>query len=416
MRVTIVDEELPYPAVTGKRIRILNLALNLAKRHEITFLCHRNSDSDEAQKAESFLNQHGINTILVDRPNALGDGAQRTPKLIGRIVSNLFSSVPYSVQWNDCPRLRDAVERHAAKNTIDLWQCEWAPYATALAPLRGARSIMMAHDIQSLIWERYYRSTSNPLKRLLIKQQWLRYRRYEERVFSAASLTITVTDADAQRAQDLGARRTAVVDNGVDISFYQSFQDQQRVQRRPNEILFLGNLEWRANIDAVCQLLDSIFPKVLAEEPTARLCIVGRRPPKWLRQRAEHARNVEIHAVRPYLYRCGALAVPLRIGGGSRLKILEALACGLPVVSTTVGAEGLRLDPDTHLAKAENSQEMAETLVNWIRDPEPALALARAGRQVVETHYDWAALADRMEQAWDGLLNGSESLARVEGV
>jgi glycosyltransferase involved in cell wall biosynthesis len=410
MHVVIVDEELPYPPTSGKRIRILNLVKQLAKRHKITMICHRNPDPEEARQAQIYLADLGTETVLVDRKKTLGSGCVKGPRFCARMALNLFSSVPYSVQWNRCPQMRETVQQYAAEHTVDLWQCEWAPYATALMGISGAPWVMMAHDIQSFTWERYYRSEANPLKRWYIKKQWDKYRRYEARVFSEAHLTITVTEEDERRAREhFSARRTAVVDNGVDVAYYQAPALQQQSARKPSDILFLGSLEWRPNLDAARILLTDIFPLVLAEVPTAKLCIVGRRPPKWLVQLGKSARNVEIHAdvpdVRPFLYRCGAMAVPLRIGGGSRLKILEALATDLPVVSTKVGAEGLHLRPGSHFAEADSAEDMARVLVGWIRNPQSTREMVLAGRRVVENQYDWSTLAGKMERAWQELLD-----------
>jgi polysaccharide biosynthesis protein PslH len=408
MHVVIVDEELPYPATSGKRLRILGLARHLAKRHRLTFLCHRNADAEEAQEATQYLASCGIETLLVDRPADLR--SKRCAKLhfVARLALNLFSRMPYSVQWNNCARLREAVRRFRSEHTADIWQCEWAPYATTFLGTNDLRWTMMAHDIQSFTWERYYRNETNPLRRWYVKKQWERYRRYEERVFSEAPMTITVSEEDERRAREhFSAQCTAVVDNGVDVAHYQASAARQS-QRNAKEILFLGNLEWRPNLDAVRLLLDQVFPAVLAAEPTARLCIVGRRPPAWLVRRGRNAANVEVHAdvadVRPFLYRCGAMAVPLRIGGGSRLKILEALACGLPVVASSVGAEGLHLQSGVHFAHADQTSEMARILVGWARNPAPARAMAKAGQAVIESRYDWSVLADKMEQAWQDLL------------
>jgi glycosyltransferase involved in cell wall biosynthesis len=143
---------------------------------------------------------------------------------------------------------------------------------------------------------------------------------------------------------------------------------------------------------------------VRAVVPDARLWLVGRHPPDALRRQVFAFPHVELHAdvadVRPFLNGAGVLAVPLRIGGGSRLKILEALASGVPVVSTRVGAEGLCLEPGRHLTVVEDVDQMAAALVEAIRSPKAALAQAAAGRQRVLERYDWDVLADKLEQAW----------------
>jgi len=151
-------------------------------------------------------------------------------------------------------------------------------------------------------------------------------------------------------------------------------------------------------------MLDHVFPQVIAQEPGARLCVVGRHPPAGLVRRLEGTQGVELHAdvpdVRPFLGQSGVMAVPLRIGGGSRLKILEALACATPVVATRIGAEGLRLTDGEHLTVVEDCKAMTAALVAVLRDPEPALSQAERGRQVVLEHYHWDALADRLERVW----------------
>jgi glycosyltransferase involved in cell wall biosynthesis len=193
-----------------------------------------------------------------------------------------------------------------------------------------------------------------------------------------------------------------VVDNGVDTYFFRPAPPPPG----PGRALFLGSLDWRPNLDAVGQLLDHVFPAVRAAEPAARLSLVGRNPPDWLRRQAAATPGVDLHAnvsdVRPYLTASTVMAVPLRIGGGSRLKILEALAAGVPVVSTRVGAEGLCLEPGRHLTVVEGVPDMAAALVRCLRAPEAARAQAERGRQVVLERYDWGVLADKLEQVWLG--------------
>jgi glycosyltransferase involved in cell wall biosynthesis len=161
-------------------------------------------------------------------------------------------------------------------------------------------------------------------------------------------------------------------------------------------------------------LLERVFPAVRAVLPSAQLCIVGRRPPEWLRQAAA-APGIELYAdapdVRPHLARCGLMLVPLRIGGGSRLKILEALAMNTPVVSTRVGAEGLALTSGRHLTLVEDVDDLVGAILGAARSPTLMLEQARRGREAVVRRYGWDALADQLERVWiDCVMEQSASV------
>jgi glycosyltransferase involved in cell wall biosynthesis len=397
LHVVLLDEELPYPLTSGKRIRTANLVLRLARRHRLTYLCHRNADEQEARQAATFFADHGVETVMVERsvPRKSGLGFYL------RLAANLFSPLPYSVASHTSRALKDAVRQYAASHSVDLWQCEWTPYAETLRGLPGACRVVMAHNIESQIWQRYSETERNPLKRWYIRRQWRKFQRFEKRVFADATRVVTVSVPDADLARKhFDARHISVVDNGVDTSYF----CPDETEREPGRILFLGSLDWRPNLDAVGQLLDHIFPAVLKAQPSARLSIVGRNPPEWLVRRAREVPNVELAGnvadVRPYLRRSGVMVVPLRVGGGSRLKILESLASGLPVVSTTVGAEGLCLEDGKHLTIADGVAEIAQALLATINQVGPPRAQAERGREVVLTRYDWDAISENLEAIW----------------
>lgn len=394
MHIAILDEELPYPLTAGKRIRTYNLLRRLADRHRLTYVCHRNADSAEADAAAKHFAEIGIETVVVERsvPSKAGVG------FYARLAGNLFSPLPYSVESHISAELRRAM---AACRGVDLWHCEWTPYAEYLRGHTASPWVVVAHNVESLIWQRYAENERNPAKRWYIRRQWHKFWNFERWAYSAATRTIAVSPDDACLIRgEFAGREVDVVDNGVDTSYFRPTE----TVRDPRTLLFLGSLDWRPNQDGVRLLLEQIFPRVLRQESETRLLIVGRNPPGWLCEQAARCPGVELHGsvpdVRPFIARAGVLAVPLRIGGGSRLKILEALSAGLPVVSTRVGAEGLDLDNDVHLSVTEGIEPMANALVAAIREPKRMRSLANAGRARVLQNYDWEILAEKLDQCW----------------
>jgi polysaccharide biosynthesis protein PslH len=404
LKVVIVNEGLGYPPKGGNWLRTLNLMLPLARRHEITYVCRGAKDEQAEQIARSFYAENGIRIRVCGEPPADKKG----PAFYARVAANLASRLPYSIASHRSEDVRREIRRLANSENIDLFQFEASlGYADALTGI-GARTIVMAHNVETLIWERLYQTEPQPLKRWFIGHQLRKYERYERAVMQGASRVVSVSREDAALMRErFGVSDPAVVDNGVDVSYFAAAAATRRPD--PKQILFLGSLDWRPNLDGIDVLLARIMPEVLAAEPDAHLAIVGRNPSPALIRRLRREPNVDLHAdvddVRPYLARSAVMAVPLRIGGGSRLKILEAIASGLPVVSTRIGCEGLIFEPGRDLSVVESEDEMAAALVDTIRNPTRAAEMVRRGRTVIDAHYDWSRLADRLEQVWFDLAS-----------
>jgi glycosyltransferase involved in cell wall biosynthesis len=408
MKVVIVNEGIGYPPNRGNWLRTLNLMLPLARRHELTYLCRGDRDPAATEAARSFYADHGIRALITDDHPTENRGAG----FYARLGANLLSPLPYSIAAHRSAAVRRHFRRIASQESIDLWQYESLSYADALLGT-SQRSIVMAHNVESLIWQRLHETEQQSVKRWYIGHQWRKYDRYEGRVLRGVTRVVAVSEEDAALMQQrFGVASPAVVDNGVDVEYFAS------VDRRgadPRQILFLGSLDWRPNIDSIDLLLNDIMPQVVASEPAARLCIVGRNPSSALVRRVQAHPHAELHAnvpdVRPFLARAGMLAVPLRIGGGSRLKILEAVAAGLPVVTTRVGCEGLVFTPDRDLTVVESETAMAGALVESIRHPERGSAMALNGKAVIDAHYRWEQLAGRLENVWERCVAGAGSPA-----
>jgi polysaccharide biosynthesis protein PslH len=399
MNAAIVDGDLSFPLNSGKRLRTMHLLTRMAQRkHRITYICRGEALGTDAQQITRFLAERGIETIVVDDPVPRKAGWQ----FYGRLAANLASPLPYAVASHDSPKMREQVQALASRRRVDLWQFEWTPYADMLPWSPRVRKLINAHNVDSLLWERYYRTEANAARRWYIKQQWRKFEAYERAALPRAARVVTVSEEDATLVRErFEMARVDVVDNGIDKDFFADVKPCGRLQR----ILFLGSLDWRPNLDAVGILLDLVLPAVRKELPAAQFCIVGRNPPAWLLRRTRDLPGVELHPnaadIRPYLSQSAVMAVPLRSGGGSRLKILEALASGLPVVSTRVGAEGLCLRHGQELIIVERAEEVSAELVRCLRDPAGARAMAERGRQFVLQNYDWDVLAGKLEKAWE---------------
>ena len=391
MKVLVLDEWLPFPPDSGKRTRTWNLLRRLARRHEVTLLCY----GDARGEAFKALSSAGIRVETVE-PLANGCGIG----FYGRLFLNLFSRYPYSVAKHTTRRYGDRLRHLLREKPFDLIHCEWTPYARYLAGLGAIPTVIMAHNIESQIWRRRARHNRRTAVRFFFDLQARKMEAFERRAIQRASVTAAVSELDARQIALWGAPCVWLVENGVDTHFFVPARETTGCQ----ELLFLGALDWFPNQDALEYLSGRILPMVQQCYGQAKLLVVGRKPSEALRRRLAGLAGVELVGevpdVRPYLARAAVVLVPLRIGGGSRIKILEALAMGKAVVSTSVGAEGLAVKDGVHLLFADTPALFAERTIELLASSERRRVLGEAGRKLVEERYDWDHIALCLEAAW----------------
>jgi sugar transferase (PEP-CTERM/EpsH1 system associated) len=265
-------------------------------------------------------------------------------------------------------------------------------------------TVLFTHNVESEIWRRHADTAKNPLVRALYRQQYRRMPRFERRAVARFDRVLAVSDADRDTFTRLypGAiqRTVQVIPTGVDAEYFTPSGPPSPSDDR--SIVFTGSMDWLPNEDAMLSFCRDVLPRVRAAEPRATLTIVGRRPTTAVQRLAADQGVLvtgRVEDVRPYLERATVFAVPIRVGGGTRLKIFEAMAMGKAVVSTTVGAEGLDVVPDLHLLVADGPQNFADAIVSLFRDVERRRQLEQAGRTLVIDRYDWAAVAVSLEHA-----------------
>ena len=390
MKILILDEEFPWPLNSGKRIRSYNLTKYIAGRHEVRYLAY----GFPSQESYNAMQEIGAKPVPVRRRIPANHG----PMFYLRLLLNLLSPYPYIVDRHRSRKFAAVFREEVERFQPDLILCEWTPYAVFAQSVHDIPVVISAHNIEADIWRRYAENEEKLLRRLYISLQWKKVRRFECTVFDSAAGITTVSSLDAAQARQLaGDTSIEVVDNGVDLDFFKS----RAHKPQPGRIVFTGSMDWRPNQDAIKYFVRDIFPLLKSSAEPVEFYVVGRNPsPDIVALGSDTAITVtgEVDDVRPFMEESAAYVVPLRIGGGSRLKILEALAMQQAVVTTTIGAEGLEVEPNRHVLIGDTPEDFAVQVRRLFKDPELGKNLGRAGRQLVERRYGWDALGGRLDE------------------
>jgi len=400
-----------WPLNTGGRARSFHIISELSQRHRVTLLTTHGRGDDPGGLAARLPQCERVVSIPHAAPKRGGAGFATA--LLGSWLS------PYPVdlwRWR-APALRDEVRRLLAAGAADLCVADFLSAAVNV-PLDGeAPVVLFEHNVEFMIWKRLSQVAPRAWRRALLEVEWRKMRRYEARACARASLTIAVSEEDrGLLAANAPEARVRTVPTGVDTSYF----TPNGTREVPGRIVFTGSMDWYPNEDAILHFMDAILPRIRRAVPEVSCAVVGRNPSHRLRAAADRAGvrvTGTVDDVRPHLARASVYAVPLRVGGGTRLKIFEALAMGKAVVSTTVGAEGLPLVPGEHFLRADDPADFARAVVALLRDPVRRKMMGVAGRSLVEQRYAWARVAREFEsrcQEAVGLARLNRSPAAVD--
>jgi len=398
LNILVIDEEFPFPLNTGKRIRTFNLTKGLTLFHDVSYLAYGEPDSP----GYDFLKDNGISPYAVDSP----DRRQAGIRFYLRLLLNLTSPYPYIVTSHHTEAFQSRLKQLIDRQKFDLVVCEWTPYALFLRELRGVKSVIVAHNIESAIWKRYEENEKNPFKKWYILVQKAKVEKFERNCFRWANGATAVSEPEAEQIQRFGLPHSVeVIENGVDLNYFTPCE----AKIDPNMLVFTGSMDWRPNQDAALHFVHAIFPLIHRKNPQATVTLVGRKPPKKIAE-LENIEGVTVTGtvddVRPYIAQAALYIVPLRIGGGSRLKILEAMAMKKGVVSTSIGAEGLRVTNGENILLGDNPEEFAEKVLTCLGDQTLRTQLAEQGRKLVEQHYGWEGLSKRYNNYLVSVVEG----------
>jgi sugar transferase (PEP-CTERM/EpsH1 system associated) len=404
MRILWLKSDLLLPLDKGGKLRTWHLLRHLARRHEVTYLAFADPATPSADLEGMKQVAAHVHTV------PWSDAPKRSWRFYADAAVHLVDPLPYAVAKYRSRRFRHQVNELLAQGNVDLVVCDFLFPAVNLPRRLPCPAVIFTHNVESEIWRRHVETKTTRLARRLYASQYRRMKRYEKQALGRFDGVLAVSDADGRTFARIypGAIRQPihVVSTGVDTEY---FTPLRRSIDSPS-LVFTGSMDWLPNEDAMLFFCRDVLPLVRQHVPGVTLSIVGRAPTPAVTRLAEDAGirvTGRVDDVRPYVRDGAVYIVPLRVGGGTRLKIYEAMAMGKAVVSTTIGAEGLPVTSGEHLVVADEPHAFAEATVQLLRDAEYRGRLGAAARTLVVERYDWSAVAGELEQALTRVAAGT---------
>ena len=400
MRILWLKSDLLLPLDKGGKLRTWHLMRHLARRHEITYLAFKEPGQPAADVDGMREVAAHVETVTRAEP------AKGTVRFYADAAMHLVDPLPYAVGKYRSRGFKQRLNALLASQTFDLIVCDFLFPAVNLPSRLPCPAVIFTHNVESEIWRRHAETKTGAIGKALYGAQYRRMLRYEKKTLARFDGVLAVSDADRETFAALypGAIRQPayVVPTGVDTDYFAPSAMGHPQSAISKSLVFTGSMDWLPNEDAMQFFCREILPLVRAEEPNVTLSIVGRSPTPAVKRLAdEHAVQVtgRVDDVRPYMQDAAVYVVPLRIGGGTRLKIFEAMSMGMTVVSTTVGAEGLPVNDGEHVMLADEPSTFARAIVHLLRDTDRRAQIGAAARALVLERYDWSAVAGSLEFA-----------------
>jgi len=395
MKVLWVNSNFMHPTTKGGQIRTLEMLRHLHRRHEIHYV----SIANPAQP-EGPARAHEYSTRSYPFPYRIPE--KTSPAFWGQLARGLFSPTPVAVSRFNPPGMRAFLEDLIRQESFECAVVDHLAPTSYFPDLPHA--IFFQHNVETVIWRRRAEHASGTLRRWYFSLQAARMFEYERRVSLASGHIVAVSRTDAEEMRRLfGVTCVSEIPTGVDVEYFLPPDERPAATSLESgaagfktsaaDLVFVGSMDWLPNVDGVTYFVREILPLVRRRRPETTLAVVGRTPPAKVTQLAAGDARIRVTGtvpdIRPWLWGSAVAIVPLRIGGGTRLKIYEAMAAKIPVVSTTIGAEGLTVNPPVDIRIADTPEDFATQCLELIESREQRARIATAAWQMVSAHFSW---------------------------
>jgi glycosyltransferase involved in cell wall biosynthesis len=383
MKTLWVNTNFMHPTTKGGQIRTLEMLRQLHRRHEIHYVAIEKPHEPEgpARALEYSFRAYPVRHQI---------RSKSSPMFWSELAKGLLSPVPVAVERFHPPGMRSFLEKLIRKEGFDCAVVDHLAPAAYFPDLRHA--ILFQHNVETVIWRRHVEHAADPIRRWYFQLQADRMFEFERRVSREAGQIVAVSATDAEEMRHLfSVTRVSEIPTGVNLEYFQP--PETRPSGIGADLVFVGSMDWLPNVDGVLYFVREVLPLIRRKRPDCTLAVVGRTPPSKISALAAEDVRIQVTGtvpdIRPYLWGSLVSIVPLRIGGGTRLKIYEAMGAKIPVVSTTIGAEGLTANPPTDIRLADTPQDFAERCLELLASGEERAQVSTAAWEMVRANFSW---------------------------
>ena len=399
MRILVVCTRSPFPLIEGRALRTYNLLRETARAHSV-FLC---TYVQSAAEEQGIAHLRSFCTDVQAIPLYMHD---KTRAVARDVMRDLFQPAPAMVLKYDTAAMRRVVIEALDKFKPDVVHLDMLHLGSLIKEVHGLPVVMVEHNVEAELLKRRVANESNWLRRAYLARQARKLESFETRTCRAAKEIVAVSDVDADHIRTLAPNTpVTVVPNGVDTEFFTPTNGAAHA----SSMVYVGGLSWFPNFDAIDFFTKEILHRVTRVKPDANLTVIGQVPSQRMLEPWQNEPRVRftglVDDIRPIVAAAGIYIVPLRIGGGTRLKILDAMAMGKAVVTTSIGCEGLQVTPGKDVLIADGAEAFSDAVIRVMSDSKLAAQLGANGRVCVEQNYRWVAIAKRMETVYARAVN-----------
>ena len=390
MKILFFSQRFLYPMDTGGKIRTGKLLEQLSKEFDITLISNVESPKDDLyfDKIKEICSAF--------HPVYWKEARKYSVAFYWKVLWRMLSRYPITVINDYSADLERKIMEVLKQEKYDLLICDFLQPSLNFRKMKGYPTLLFQHNVESVIVKRHFYTARNPFLKFFWWSQWKKMKRYEQEACQRFDGIVAVSDVDKETLeQELGAKNVFAIPTGIDTEFFSPRQDS--IQE--NSLVFTGSMDWLPNEDAILFFAREVLTKIKAEIPSIRLSVVGRNPSRYLINELKQYPEIEIVGwvkdVRPYISSHALYIIPLRIGGGTRIKAYEAMAMGKAVVSTHVGIEGLQIQDGDHASLADRPEDFAQAVVKLLKHPEERGRIEKAARDFVERNFSWEKATDK---------------------